>query len=224
MTMETHIDKALVQALLDALNNQQSDRAAALLDQLTQLRESELIQQLTELSQNLDQTLNALESDTPILMHTKHDLPEVTERLQYVIDETQKASENTLASTELVLNLLNQAKDSSSTFSSDSNAISLIEQACSELTSIMIAQSYQDLTGQVLNRVILIMTDLELSLKGLIERSRYDYQAIPERHQSDAQKQMDEARGVGPNVTSKSKQDEVASQEDIDDLLNDLGI
>jgi len=224
MTMETHIDKALVQALLDSLNNQQSDRAAALMDELTQLRESELIQQLTELSQNLDQTLNALESDTPILMHTKHDLPEVTERLQYVIDETQKASENTLASTELVLNLLNQAKDSSSTFPSDSNAISLIEQACSELTNIMISQSYQDLTGQVLNRVILIMTDLELSLKSLIERSKYDYQAIPERHQSDTQKQMDEARGVGPNVTSKSKQDVVGSQEDIDDLLNDLGI
>ena len=218
--METHIDKALVQALLDAIENQQTDQAAALLDQLTQLRESEIVQQLTQLSQNLHHTLNGLESDTPILMHAKHDLPDVTERLQYVIDETQKASETTLTSTESVLDLLNQAKQQITDHLSMAESIQLIEQACSELTNIMMAQSFQDLTGQVLNRVIYIMTDLEASLKALIDRSDYDFHSIPERVETEAEK----ARGVGPNVTQKSKEDSVASQADIDDLLSDLGI
>ena len=224
MTMETQIDKALVQALLDAIENNQTDKAAILVDELTQLRESELVNQITELSQNLHHTLNALESDTPILMHAKHDLPDVTERLQYVIDETQKASETTLSSTECVLNLLEQVKLLLAQNQSPEQSINLIEQACSEVINIMMAQSFQDLTGQVLNRVIYIMTDLEGSLKGLIERSKYDFQAIPERQQTDSEREAAEAKGVGPNVTRKGKEDIVASQEDIDDLLGDLGL
>jgi len=227
MTLATQIDKQLVEDLLNAINSDQSERASSLLDELTQLRASELHQRLTQLTQNLHHTLDDLDSDAPVLLHTKHDLPDVTERLQYVIEETQKASEQTLSSTEAVLGLLDQASEVLANDSS-SEAMTVaknsIEQACSELTNIMMAQSFQDLTGQVLNRVIYIITDMEESLKALIERSKFDYHAIPERVQTDEQRQAEEARGMGPNVTNKSKQDTVASQEDIDDLLGDLGI
>lgn len=229
MGMHTHINRDLVQALLEAIDTDQAAQACALLDELTQLRESELYQQVSQLTQNLHQTLDTLQEDAPILMHTKHDLPDVTERLQYVIDETQKASETTLSSTENVLSLLEQVKHLVNKKIRDDGAttaqtLSIIEQACLELTNIMMAQSFQDLTGQVLNRVIYIMTDLEGSLKSLIERSKFDLKALPEREQTDEQRRADEERGVGPNVTSKSKQDTVGSQEDIDDLLSGLGI
>ncbi|MEA3405361.1 MAG: protein phosphatase CheZ [Pseudomonadota bacterium] len=227
MTFATQIDKQLVQDLLNAIENDQTDQARSLLDELTQLRESELYQQLNQLTQNLHHTLDDLDCDAPVLLHTKHDLPDVTERLQYVIEETQKASEQTLTSTEAVLGLLDQV---SQILSNDSSTEALtlakttIDQACSELTNIMMAQSFQDLTGQVLNRVIYVMTDLEESLKALIERSKFDYHAIPERVQTDEQRRAEEARGLGPNVTDKSKQDTVSSQDDVDDLLSDLGI
>lgn len=229
MGMHTYIDRELVQALLDEIDTGQTAQACALLDELTQLRESELYQQVSQLSQNLHQTLDSLQEDAPILMHTKHDLPDVTERLQYVINETQKASEATLSSTENVLSLLEQVKHQVNKKVDDggistARTLSIIEQACSELTNIMMAQSFQDLTGQVLNRVIYIMTDLERSLKSLIERSKFDLKTLPERAQTDEQRREDETRGVGPNVTTKSKQDTVASQEDIDDLLSNLGI
>ena len=225
MTLATHIDKQLVQALLDAIENNQPEQASSLVDELTQLRESELYQQLTQLSQNLHHTLDSLEEDAPVLMHAKHDIPDVTERLQYVITETQKASEATLSSTEKALNQLEflrqQLVDNSST---EPDSILLIDQACSELTNIMMAQSFQDLTGQVLNRVIYIMTDLEESLRALIERSKFDFHAIPERVGTAEQVKQEHERGVGPNITAKGKQDSVGSQEDIDDLLGSLGI
>ena len=227
--MHTYIDKKLVEALLDAINGNQNAQACALLDELTQLRETELYQQVAQLSQNLHQTLDSLEEDAPILMHAKHDLPDVTERLQYVINETQRASESTLSSTENVLNILDQVKHQVNKTVADGGVgtektLSMIEQACSELTNIMMAQSFQDLTGQVLNRVIYIMTDLEGSLKSLIERSKFDLQTLPERIKTDEQRRADEAKGIGPNVTSSAKQDTVASQEDVDDLLSSLGI
>jgi len=227
MTLATQIDKQLVQNLLDAINNNQTEQASSFLDELTQLRESELYQQLNQLTQNLHHTLDELDADAPVLLHTKHDLPDITERLQYVIDETQKASEQTLTSTEAALGFLEQASQSLVN-DIDSETINLVkqtmDQASSELTKIMMAQSFQDLTGQVLNRVIYIVTDLEESLKELIARSKFDYHAIPERAQTEAQKRKEEERGMGPNVTDKSKQDIVSSQEDIDDLLSDLGI
>lgn len=100
----------------------------------------------------------------------------------------------------------------------------LIEQCNSELTNIMLAQSYQDLTGQVLNRVILIVTALEESLKELIQRSKHEFHAIPDKKEDETQRKQQEAHGVGPNVTTKSKQDAVESQDDVDDLLDGLGI
>jgi len=224
MTLHTQIDIKQVKALLDALENQQADKAAELIDELTQLRESELVKQLTQLSQNLNQTLDGLQADTPILMHTKHDLPDVTERLQYVIDETQKASHTTLTSAETVLNLLDQVKHEAIESAHDSNAVQLIQQACSEIVNIMMAQSFQDLTGQVLNRTIYIMTDLEGSLKALIERSHYDLNDVPEKEMTHEQRLAIEAKGLGPNVTQKSKQGTLESQDDVDDLLDQLGI
>ncbi len=226
MTLATQIDKQLVKELLAALENGESDQATELVDQLTQLRESELYQQLTQLSYNLNHTLDDLDMDAPVLLHTKHDLPDVTERLQYVIDETQKASEQTLSSAEGALAQLGQLGQLIENGDTQilTEAKPLIDQACSELTNIMLAQSFQDLTGQVLNRVIYIMTDVEESLKSLIERSRFDYDSIPERELTQEQRQQEESKGLGPNVTQKSKQDTLESQADVDDLLNDLGI
>lgn len=226
MTLATQIDKQLVKDLLEALENGETDQATELVDQLTQLRESELYQQLTQLSYNLNHTLDDLDMDAPVLLHTKHDLPDVTERLQYVIDETQKASEQTLSSAEGALAQLGQLGQLIENGDTQilTEAKPLIDQACSELTNIMLAQSFQDLTGQVLNRVIYIMTDVEESLKSLIERSRFDYDSIPERELTQEQRQQEESKGLGPNVTQKSKQDTLESQADVDDLLNDLGI
>ena len=92
------------------------------------------------------------------------------------------------------------------------------------LTNIMLAQSFQDLTGQVLNRVILVISSLEQSLIQLIEHSGHEYDLIPDRVQSEEDKKAKEMIGVGPNVTQKSKKDSVETQEDIDDLLSGLGI
>lgn len=227
MTFATQIDKQQVQALLEALEQDDQSQASHLLDELTKIREGELHQQLRVLTQNLHQTLDDLDLDTPILLHAKHDLPDITERLRYVIDETQTASEKTLGSAENALSFLEQLEPIlSEGMSEECCKLSqpLIEQCNSELTNIMLAQSYQDLTGQVLNRVILIVTALEESLKELIQRSKHEFHAIPDKKEDETQRKQQEAHGVGPNVTTKSKQDAVESQDDVDDLLDGLGI
>ncbi|WP_178861141.1 protein phosphatase CheZ [Thiomicrorhabdus cannonii] len=216
------IDKQIVLTLLDAVEQEDQGRVADLLDELTRIRETQIYQQLEALTKNLHETLDDLEVDAPILLHAKHDLPDIAERLQYVIHETQAASGKTLQAAENLSELLEEL-----TLADDVSleaAKQLKQQMNSELTNIMLAQSFQDLTGQVLNRVILIVTALEESLKNLIERSKHDFEKIPERRYSEEEQKAQESKGMGPNVTRDSKQGALDSQEDIDDLLSDLGI
>lgn len=225
MTFSTQIDQNLVKALLEALESGELSQAGVLLDELTQVRESELYQQVSELTQNLHKTLDGL-NDSSLLLQTKHDIPDAAERLEYVINTTAEASNKTLESAENALNLVNSLQEAAfkSIVSSDTEKLqNIISQINSELTEIMLAQSFQDLTGQVLNRVILIISSLEQSLIHLIDQSVHDYAAIPDRDESDEGKHADEMKGVGPNVTAKSKQGSTQSQAEVDDLLSDLG-
>lgn len=217
-----NIDKQMVLALLAALEQEDDLRATELLDALTQIRETQIYQQLLTLTQNLHDTLNDLDVDAPILLHAKHDLPDIAERLHYVIQETQQASSKTLQAAENLSELLEELTLADSV--SLDAARQLKQQMNQELTEIMLAQSFQDLTSQVLNRVIMIVTALEESLKGLISRSRHDFDKIPQRQLSDAEIRTQEAKGMGPNVTAEGKQGALASQDEVDDLLNDLGI
>ncbi len=225
MTFSTQIDQNLVKALLEALESGEQSQAAVLLDDLTQVRESELYQRVSELTQNLHQTLDGL-NDSSLLLQTKHDIPDAAERLEYVINTTAEASNKTLESVENALSLMQSLQETAFKSIADSDKESVqntLTQINSELTNIMLAQSFQDLTGQVLNRVILIITDLEQSLIHLIDQSVHDYAAIPDREESDEAMHSEEMKGVGPNITAKSKQGSTQSQAEVDDLLSDLG-
>lgn len=226
MAFSTNIDVKQVQSLVSALQANDQTKASEILDDLTQIRESELYQQLAGLTSNLHHTLDEL-ADTPLLMQTKHDIPDVTERLEYVIKTTEDASAQTLDMAEQALQKLDHIKQSISNDLSASVAQDLqteLSEINEILTNIMLAQSFQDLTGQVLNRVIFIISSLEQSLIQLIDQSGHDFDAIPDRVESEEEKKTAEMHGVGPNVTKASQKDIVDSQKGVDDLLSDLGI
>lgn len=224
MTVATDIPVEKVQALLEALQSNQAVEAGQLLDELTQIRESEIYHQVSQLTHDLHETLDHLEDDQ-LLMQTKHDIPDAAERLQYVISTTEEASAKTLDKAEEAVQSLEKLETLLSHDEVNKDELTVqVALLHQQLTEIMLAQSFQDLTGQVLNRVILVISSLEQSLIELIEKSGRDYHAIPEREADVDGQKADEMKGVGPNVTQKSKQDIVSSQEDIDDLLSDLGI
>lgn len=208
-------------ALVLALEAGDDATVANLVDEISALRESELYLQLNKLTENLHQTLDELD-DHSLLMQTKHDIPDATERLEYVIETTEQASRETLDRVEQVLQNLDKLENAVGELSEDAQVA--MAAAKEKLTDIMLAQSFQDLTGQVLNRVIFVISSLEQSLIQLIENSAYDYHAIPERALTDEETHAENMQGVGPNVTKKSKTDSVASQDDVDSLLDELGL
>lgn len=223
MAFLTDISIRTVQNLLEDLEAGDILAATEQLDYITQLRNHELYKELEKLSHNLSDTLDQVE-DLDLMQHLKHDLPDVSERIDYVISSTQQASSQTLEASEDLVRMLGKLASFEQQLPEDARSefSELLNKSSNQVTNIMLSQSYQDLTGQVLTRIKLVMGSFEQSLQGLVKRAGKDLSEVTTRPGYDEKESL--LQGVGPNVTSRSKQDVVENQADIDDLLADLGI
>ena len=79
------------------------------------------------------------------------------------------------------------------------------------------AQDYQDLTGQVIRKVITLVQDVEENLVELVKM----FGRVDEYNQ--AQQQPKKTTGVEGPVVDKDREDVLTNQDDVDDLLSSLG-
>ncbi len=82
-----------------------------------------------------------------------------------------------------------------------------------QLMEIMMAQDFQDLTGQVIKKVISLAQDLESQLMSLL------IEAMPGEKRTESV----ESLLNGPVINAEGRTDVVASQQQVDDLLESLG-
>lgn len=93
----------------------------------------------------------------------------------------------------------------------------------SHLSEILLAQDFQDLTGQVIQKVTTLVREVEDNLvKLVVMASNVDritgitHDILPE------QKEEQPSAGEGPQIDTE-REDVVSSQDDVDDLLSSLG-
>ena len=165
-------------------------------------------------------------------------IPDAQQRLTYIAQLTEKAAMRVLTATEIARPLQEQLLASSETLQQRwermfANQLSVDEFKAlaadtrayfadapgkaratnDQLTEIMMAQDFQDLTGQVIKKVVELAQNLETQLiKVLIE-------AMPEERRATAP----EGLMNGPVISSAGRTDVVTSQEQVDDLLDSLG-
>jgi len=166
------------------------------------------------------------------------DLPDTRERLNYIAAMTSQAAERTLAAAEAIqpihAQLGNQAQDLAAKWerlfnkqmgvddfkamvtdtrsflgglSSQTNA------ANEHLVQIILAQEFQDLTGQVIKKVLAAAQNLEQQLITLL------LETTPEDRRQGVRASLLE----GPIVNAADRSDIVTNQEQVDELLESLG-
>ena len=96
------------------------------------------------------------------------------------------------------------------------------------LNDILLAQDYQDLTGQVIKRVTQLVTEVESNLlKLMLMASQVDrFAGIQHDHaqlRAEQEKTKEPSRGEGPQIHADKRDDVASSQDDVDDLLSSLG-
>ena len=77
----------------------------------------------------------------------------------------------------------------------------------------MMAQDFQDLTGQVIKKIIAVAQELETSLMNVL------LQVVPESKKNDKVTDLMQ----GPVISAEGRTDVVVNQEQVDDLLDSLG-
>ena len=82
-----------------------------------------------------------------------------------------------------------------------------------QLMEIMMAQDFQDLTGQVIKKVVDVVQGMETQLLSVL------IEAMPEQRKAEAP----DGLLNGPVVSSEGRSDLVTSQKQVDDLLESLG-
>lgn len=207
------------QSLIDLVDKSRQKEAVAVLEAILSTQQNAIIDDVETISENLHQSLDSFGSDAHIIKHAKLDLPDASERLEYVLEETKLASDKTISSAENLLAIIGNVESKVDNVASKEQ----LQQAQSEIIDIMTAQSFQDLTGQVLKRIIILVTVLEENLRELISSAGIDIESI-HIEESAADKRQQEMKGVGPNATKSSQEDSLSSQADVDDLLGDLGL
>ncbi len=243
-------DESLAQArqLVVELEAGNSDQASFLLDELARRRDSGLFQELGKLTRELHDALNGFQLDSKISTLAEHEIPDAKERLNYVITMTEQAAHRTLNAVEESLpiaeELQTRADDLHDKWTRfrrkdmDVNEFRALvpeidsfldltsghaAKLNSSLSDVLMAQDFQDITGQIIRRVINLVKDVEDNLVGLIRISG-QRMAPPEKTAVKSGSLSEElSRGIGPQVPGVDHADVVNGQDDVDDLLSSLG-
>jgi len=87
----------------------------------------------------------------------------------------------------------------------------------SRLADVLLAQGYQDLSGQIIRSVMKLVDELEVALGDLVSIGELSGGHAPPRH-------AEASSGHGPVVPGVAHGETVGGQDDIDAMLSGLGM
>lgn len=190
-------------------------------------------QELGHLVRQLHETLRDLGCDQA-MQNVVGELPDAQDRLNYIAQLTEQAAQRSLNAVEIALPMQSRVENEALKLAAEYRAArangdwqqvadkmqGFIETlpghasvTAAQLNEIMMAQDFQDLTGQVIKKVAVMVQNLEHQLVNILLISR------PESY---VQKDGDPLLN-GPVVKQEGRKDVVSNQAEVDDLLNDLG-
>jgi chemotaxis protein CheZ len=231
--------------LIECVDQGDEAGTASAIDELTKLRELELFRELGALTRDLHEALKSFRVDTRIGEIAETEIPDARERLNHVISVTEQAAHRTLTAVETSLPLVDElgstahelaerwqrfrqrelSADEFRELSRDVAAFLQLAEAHGaglqrSLTDALMAQDYQDITGQIIRRVISLVQEVEDSLVELVRISGARF--AEEKPKPADTPEQDINKGHGPAVPGQDA-GVVTGQDEVDDLLSSLG-
>lgn len=200
-----------------------------------------VIDQIGQLTRNLHDSLRELGYDKR-LEEIASEVPEAQDKLSYVASKTQQAADRTLTATETAMPIQEELSASAVNLSEQWKRALELQQTSpntevfktllvdtlsyldsvpqktsatnEQLLEIMMAQDFQDLTGQVIKKITHMVQSLEKDLIQLL----LAHVPVPAKKSN-----ADEGLMNGPVTNPEKRNDVVCSQDQVDDLLASLG-
>ena len=218
------------------------EAAEDVISELCKSRDNNLFQEIGKLTRDLHESLNSFNEDSRLKIIMSESMPDARERLDYVIKTMEQSTHRTLDAVERCMPAVSSLNERATLLhnqwheimqsDSDNKRLNVISNDLdeylsqvvidtknihSDLSDVLMAQGYQDITGQVLQRVIHLVQEVE---KGLVDMlcitSQLGTGEIEKKSKHDN-------AGYGPAVPGVTKGEVIQGQADVDDLLSTLG-
>lgn len=196
---------------------------------------TEVINKIGQITRVFHDSLRELGYDKNLEKAAKA-IPDARDRLNYIATMTQQAAERVLNATDAAQPVVEKLEGEARYLSAEWQKLFdqkldvgefkqlatrthayLIEvpkqtkAANAQLTEIMMAQDFQDLTGQVIKKIIEVTQQMEQQLVALLVENVPP--TVP----------LDTGQLNGPVINAKSRSDSVTNQRQVDELLESLG-
>jgi chemotaxis protein CheZ len=248
--------KECTKLLIEKLQGDRYEEASQLIHAMTEARDRHIFQSVGRLTRGLHDAIVNFNLDgdfsrePPSIEHSE--MRDASNRLTYVIDLTQKAADKTMDMVEEAAPIATEMGQEAASLRTEwarlktrdmsaaefrelynrmdqflEQMVSGTGQLSKNLQEIILEQGFQDLTGQVLKRVIGLISEVEQDLvslvriagqveevTGLTDYADKEGQPKQKRHKADAE---------GPQINAKERADVVSGQDEVDDLLSSLG-
>ena len=173
-----------------------------------------------------------------VLEDTARQIPDARQRLNYIAQMTEQAASRVLNATDIAKPVQEEqiakaaalgarwekmfanqlsvpefkalAADSRAYFAQSPTELAKVN---AQLLEIMMAQDFQDLTGQVIKKIITVAQELEAQLMGVLIES------LPGERRTDSLMSLLN----GPVINGEGRGDVVTTQQQVDELLGSLG-
>ncbi|WP_070963553.1 protein phosphatase CheZ [Vibrio sonorensis] len=228
--------------LVELLETGQEDEADVLVTQMYHSRNNPMLQEIGELTRDLHESIKQFSVDARMSEIANDEIPDARDRLQYVIDKTEVAANKTMDAVDRCMpiadnlhegllkvrpqwNQLMRGRIELEEFKKlchhIDDLLGQVEGDSSELrgqlTEILMAQDFQDLTGQIIRRVITLVNEVEGRLVEIL--TAFGASQLEESKN----KKNTSVDPEGPILNPQEREDAVSSQDEVDDLLSSLG-
>ena len=227
-------------ALSEAVEAGDREVIDRLVAEVATLRETALYQEIGTLAREVHETINAFARDDRLAELVEAEIPDAKQRLQFIVERTGEAAHRTLSGAEESLSLVDDRSreaqvlrdrwerfrrrelskqefvalaDDLDRFLGELDRSSRVVHA--RLTDIVLAQDYQDITGQMIRQVVDMVREVEERLVRLVAISGGGRARPPAGSTS--------TQAEGPQLPDADAAEVAHSQEDVDDLLASLG-
>lgn len=202
-----------------------------------QSHDEDMLSRIGMMTRGLHENLRGLGLDK-MIEKAAHEIPDARDRLSYVARMTEQAADRVLNATDIAnplqdeiatqaealktrwATVLERPSVKSEYNDAAKETMAFIQKTIDnstvtkeQLLEIMMAQDFQDLTGQVIKKITELAQNLEKQLVQLL----IDFSPVP------AKKEADSGLLNGPQIAPENAVNVVSNQEQVDDLLESLG-
>lgn len=246
--------KQRARELVDKLEAGDFEGASAAIENLNEARDKTFYLEVGKLTRGLHDAIVNFEIETaePRSAENGSKMANAQDRLDYVIKLTQNSADKTMDMVEESVPLAAEIGERASLLQDQWHKLARRElgveqfrelyrqidqylsltcdtsgQLSDKLQQILMAQDFQDLTGQVIKKVINLVQDVEVRLVELMRVAGQVEELTGIVRSADTQGAAkavgDGVEAEGPQIHAEQRSDVVSGQDDVDDLLSSLG-